>query len=797
MIAELTTGKFLLVDGAMGTMLQKRGLPVGVPPELFNLSHPEILTKVHQEYVAAGADIITANTFQANRYKLPREQLSQVISSGIALARAAKPKYVAYDMGPIGQMMAPMGTLTFTEAYEAFKEQAILAEQAGADLVILETLSDLLEMKSAILAIKENTALPIIATMTFQEDGRTFVGTDPVTATLTLQALGVAALGVNCSLGPQELLPVVKQICQYAKVPVAVQANAGLPQMEAGETVYRISVQAYTQAVAEMLDLGVTVIGGCCGTTPAFTKALRDLLAKRQPVLPQPVSVTAVTSGVATVVLNEGLTVIGERLNPTGKKRLKEAIRQKDHGYLMRSAIEQVTAGADLLDVNVGLPEINEAQMMATVVAHLQEVVNQPLQIDSADATAIEAGCRIYNGRPLINSVNGEEAVMARIFPIVKKYGGVVLGLALDKKGIPETAVQRLAIAKRIVKTAASYGIAKEDVLIDPLVLTASAQQEQVQVTIDTLKLLRAEGICTVAGISNVSFGLPNRPLLNSTFLAACVSAGLNAAIMDPLSEIMMATVGALRVINGQDGEARNYIAHSQQLAISVAPTDQPLPPPAEEDSLQRMIKTGRKEEAPLKTKELLRSKTPLEIVNEEFLPALNEMGTAFEKGQVFLPQLMQSAETVKQAQEVLKAELAKTDQTAISAGKILLATVEGDIHDIGKNIVKMILENYGFQVIDLGKDVPIQTVVTTIQQEEIKLVGLSALMTTTVHNMKKTIAAVKAAGLDCSFMVGGAVLNEEYRAFVGADYYAKDAMASVLIAQRFFAEDGNVKKES
>lgn len=789
-ITELIEGNFLLIDGAMGTMLQQNGLPVGMEPELFNLSHPEVLTAIHQEYVAAGADVITANTFQANRYKLPQEQLPEIIQQAIKLAQAAAPRYVAYDMGPIGQMMAPMGTLTFDAAYEAFKEQAVLAERAGADLVILETMSDLLETKAAVLAIKENTSLPIIATMTFQGDGRTFVGTDPVTATLTLQALGVAALGVNCSLGPAELLPTVAEICRYAKVPVAVQANAGLPEMEDGQTVYRISISEYTEAVAAMLDLGVSVVGGCCGTTPAFTQALRKMLNNRQPVALMPQRVTAVTSGMQTVVLNGKLSLIGERLNPTGKKRLKEAIRQKDFGYILKEAIDQVNAGADLLDVNVGLPEIDEAEMMVAAVQQLQEVVNLPLQIDSSDVRAIEAGARVYNGRPLINSVNGEPEVMEKIFPIVKKYGALVLGLALDKDGIPATAAGRLAVARRIVETAASYGIPKEDVLIDPLVLTASAQQDQVQVTIDTLKLLKDQlGVCTVAGVSNVSFGLPNRPLLNSTFLAACVGAGLDAPIINPLSEMMMTTVHALRVINHQDQDATVYIDKSQQLQISVSQgTNTATNQQANDDSLQTMIKQGRKEETPAKTRELLQTKTPLEIVNEEFLPALNEVGAGFEKGMVFLPQLMQSADAVKQAQEVLKTELAKNDQQAISEGKILLATVEGDIHDIGKNIVKMILENYGFQVIDLGKDVPIETVVDTIREEEIKFAGLSALMTTTVQNMKKTIEAVKAAGLDCAFMVGGAVLNEEYRAFVGADYYAKDAMESVMIAKQFFS---------
>lgn len=795
---------FLLIDGAMGTMLQKNGLPTGMQPEFFNLTHPEVVAKIHEEYVLAGADIITANTFQANRHKIAAEKLPEIITTAVQLARSSNPRFVAYDIGPIGTLMAPYGTLSFEEAYAIFKEQVVLAEAAGADLVILETMSDLLETKAALLAVKENTSLPVFVTMTYQADGRTFVGTDPLTATLTLQALGADAIGLNCSLGPKELLPLVDTILDYAKVPVVVQANAGLPEMEEGKTVYRITVPEYIEHATKMLTKGVRVIGGCCGTTPDFIAALRHILDEKfggQPRLTTPKSVTAVTSGSQTVILNHHLSLIGERLNPTGKKRLKEAIRQEDFAYILREAIDQVQAGADILDVNMGLPEIDEAAMMVKAIGELQGVVNVPLQIDSSSIRAIEAGARVYNGRPLINSVNGKAETMAEIFPIAKKYGGVVLGLALDESGIPETAAGRLVIAQRIVETAASYGIAKEDVLIDPLVLTASAQQDQVQVTLDTLKLLKSElGVQTVAGISNVSFGLPNRPLLNTTFLAACVGAGLDAPIMNPLSEQMMAAVHSLRVINHQDREATTYIEKNQNVTLNAIGGDNKLAAvevnkavnkekivASAEDSLRTMILQGRKDETPIKTAQLLETTSPLEIVNQEFIPALDEVGAKFESGQLFLPQLMQSADAVKRAQAVLKDYLSKHDQQVDKQGKILLATVEGDIHDIGKNIVKMILENYGFDVVDLGKDVPIQKVVDSIREQDIKLVGLSALMTTTVQNMKATITAVKEAGLNCSFMVGGAVLNEEYRAFVGADYYAKDALESVTIAQAFF----------
>ncbi|MEO1781166.1 homocysteine S-methyltransferase family protein [Enterococcus diestrammenae] len=800
-LAALAQG-FLLIDGALGTMLQQNGLPTGLQPEYFNLTHPAIVTGIHEAYVAAGADIVTANTFQANRHKLPQAQLPEIIHAAINLAKASGAPFVAYDMGPIGALMAPYGTLSFDEAYEIFKEQVLLAVEAGVDLVILETMSDLLETKAALLAIKENSNLPVFVTMTYQADGRTFVGTDPVTATLTLQALGADAVGLNCSLGPKELLPLVTEILAVAKVPVVVQANAGLPEMVAGQTVYPISVAEYTSYVTEMLRQGVRIVGGCCGTTPAFIADLRQTLANEfasGPVATTPTSVTAVTSGSQTVRLDQ-VTVIGERLNPTGKKRLQAAIRQEDFGYLLKEAIDQVNAGAAILDVNMGLPEIDEAAMMVQAVGQLQGVVNVPLQIDSSSVAAIEAGARVYNGRPLINSVNGKPETMAAIFPIVKKYGAVVLGLALDEEGIPETAAGRVAIARRIIETAARYGIPKEDVLIDPLVLTASAQQAQVQVTLDTLRLLKEElGVCTVAGVSNVSFGLPNRPLLNATFLAAAIASGLDAAIINPLSQPMMATIHAMRVINGQDQEAATFIAKKDELAVmdsklpgstgSQQPAATTTTTPTAKDSLKTMILQGRKDETPAKTKALLAQYTPLEIVNQEFIPALDEVGANFEAGSLFLPQLMQSAEAVKRAQAVLKDHLASQSEASPNQGKILLATVAGDIHDIGKNIVKMMLENYGFQVVDLGKDVPIEKVVATIREQEIQLVGLSALMTTTVQNMKATIAAVREAGLDCTFMVGGAVLNEEYREFVGADYYAKDALASVTIAQQFFSQ--------
>ncbi|MFZ2718068.1 homocysteine S-methyltransferase family protein [Lactococcus chungangensis] len=790
-LTDLKT-QILLFDGAMGTQLQDRGLPIGGIPEHFNLTHPEVVEAIHRDYVAAGADVITANTFQANTTKMAADELAETIRTAIALAKKSEPKYVAYDMGPTGQLLQPMGTLSFDAAYEMFASQAIIAEQAGADLVIIETVADLLEAKIAVLAVKENTKLPVFVTMTYQEDGRTFVGVDPQTATLTLQNLGVDVLGVNCSLGPKELAPIVATILDYAQIPVMVQANAGLPQMENGETVYKITPETYVAYTQKLLAQGVAVVGGCCGTTPEFIRQLRLLISQTERVYPEPKSGTFIASGLKTLEIGKGLSLIGERINPTGKPRLKEALRENNIGYIIQEAVAQRDAGADILDVNVGLPEIDEAKMMVKTIVELQALLDLPLQIDSSETAALEAGARHYNGIPLINSVNGKPSSMAKILPIVAKYGGVILGLCLDDAGIPETAEKRYQIAEKIVHEAGKYGITPDRVMIDPLVLTASAQQEQVPVTLDTIRLVKERlGCKTVVGLSNISFGLPNRALLNGTFLAQAFGAGLDAPIMNPLSDYMMRVVRSLKVFTGQDTNSEDYIANEQNATIAVTVANGSENQVSTDDTLdlKGMIIKGRKELTAAETRKMLETMTPLDIVNTYFIPALDIVGAQFEKGELFLPQLMQSAEATQQAQEVLKAVLAKSGQKSESLGRLLLATVEGDIHDIGKNIVKMILENYGYDVVDLGKDVPIETVVETVVTQKIKLVGLSALMTTTVQNMKKTITAVKAVAPDTVFMVGGAVLNEEYREFVGADYYAKDAMSSVEITQNFFRQ--------
>lgn len=781
-VREYLKDHILVFDGAMGTMLQNKGMQVGDLPETLNFTHPELVTEIHREYVEAGSDVVSANTFQANEFKLHGcgYTVEQVITQAVKLGKQSGAKFVALDVGPLGQLVEPMGTVKFETAYELFRQQVVAGERAGADLIIIETMSDLYETKAALLAAKENTSLPVIVSLTYQGDGRTFTGTDPITGTITLQSLGADAVGVNCSIGPDDLIPIVEQILTYAQVPVIMQANAGLPKIEDGKTVYDVHAEEFAEAVSRMMDRGVRIVGGCCGTDPDYIRLLRKKADGMKPVATNPKRVTAVTSGTRTVVLDRCVTVIGERINPTGKKRLKEALRENRMDYIVGEAINQANAGADVLDVNVGLPEIDEPAMIARAVKEVQGVTNLPVQVDSSDPAAIESGVRACNGRPIINSVNGKAENLAAVLPIVKKYGAVVVGLTLDEDGIPATAEGRFAVAKRIVETAAEYGIPKEDILIDCLTLTASAQQEQVLATLDAIKLVKERlGVKTVLGVSNVSFGLPSRPLLNSVFLAAAFGAGLDAPILNPLSKEMMDAVNTFRVINYQDRDAVCYIDRY----ANAQPAQQAV---VGEISLKEMIVQGRKEEAPAKVRELLQTTPALEVIDSHFVPALDIVGQRYEKGEIFLPQLMQSAETVKASFEVIKASMDVGEKTQ-SKGRVIVATVLGDIHDIGKNIAKMLLENYGYDVIDLGKDVPIETVVQTAKEQDIQLIGLSALMTTTVKNMKDTISAIRGAGLNCKIMVGGAVLNEEYAEFVGADFYVKDGRESVELAQSIF----------
>ena len=772
------TNRFYITDGGMGTMLQKSGLKAGDLPELFNITNPDAVLHIHKSFVDAGSDIITANTFGANRLKFDNETLEKVITKGIELAKLSGGEFTALDIGPTGALLEPIGSLKFEEAYDIFAQQIKIGARAGADLIIIETMSDLLEIKAAILAAKENSDLPIIATMTFDSDKRTFLGTDPVTAAISLSSFGVDALGVNCSLGPDELFDIVKKMIEYSKVPVAVQPNAGLPTIENGQTIYKITPEDFAKSCEKIIDAGVLIIGGCCGTTPEHIEALSKMLDKKSPVnIPVP-RYTAFTSSRITVELNgNNSAIIGERINPTGKKKLKEALRNKDYDYVINEAISQQENGADVLDVNAGLPEIDEKETLKKLIREIQTVSSLPLQIDSSDPEAIEAAVRVYNGKPIINSVNGSKESLDSILPIVKKYGASVVALTLDEKGIPQTAEDRLEVARKIIDEAAKYGISKDDIIVDCLVLTVSTNQSMVKETLKAVSLVKKElGVKTVLGVSNVSFGMPDRETINAVFLAEAFGVGLDMPILNPMSEKYRQVIAAHKVINNEDISGESFFAkygnvRATPSAVATADID-----------LKAIIVSGRKALASDATKKLLETEKPIDIINNYFIPALDEVGNCFESGKMFLPQLMASAQAVKHGFNAIKDYLGETTATK---GKILLATVKGDIHDIGKNIVKMLLENYGYNIIDLGKDVDPEDIVKTVIDENVKLVGLSALMTTTVKSMAETISALKEAGADCKIMVGGAVLNKEYADMVGADFYVSDATESAKVAAR------------
>lgn len=785
-MAQIDFNKMIVFDGAMGSLIQAEGLEAGELPENYNIQRPEIISKIHKSYIDAGADVILTNTFGASKYKLKEKSLKvyEVVQKAVEIARsAAGEKLVALDIGPLGQMLSPMGTLSFEDAYLAFKEQIIAGSSAGADLILIETMSDIYEAKAAILAAKENSNLPVICTMTFQQDGRTLTGTDPFTMVNILQSLGIDALGINCSLGPKEMMGIVEEILKHSRIPVIVQPNAGLPKIVDGRTIYDIGPQEFSQYILEMARLGVNIVGGCCGTTPEHIREIKSLLKGYTPKTKETEKFTAASSGTKTAVIGKGVNIIGERINPTGKKLFKKALLNGDMEYIQKEALAQKDAGAHILDVNVGLPEIDEKAFMIKAVKEIQKIVNLPLMIDSSRPDVLEATARIYNGRPILNSVNGEEKVMDAIFPIAKKYGCLLIALTLDETGIPETAEKRLEIARRIVDRAGEYGIKKEDIIVDCLVLTASAQQKEVKETIKAVALVKEKlGVKTTLGISNVSFGLPARNILNRTFLDMALTAGLDAPIINPMEEEMLNSVKAFSVLWNYDKNGKSFIENFSE--------SRPIETIIKKDKsidLKRVIIDGMREEAALLTRELLVKKKPLEIVDEYLIPALDIVGERYESGDIFLPQLIQSAETVKRAFEVLKENMKDDKFGYDTKGKIVLATVKGDIHDIGKNIVKILLENYGFIVYDLGKDAPTEKIIEKVSDENITLVGLSALMTTTVRSMEETIKALKSRYPFCKVMVGGAVLNENYASMIGADYYGRDAREAVKIAQNFF----------
>ena len=784
---KINQGQMLLFDGAMGTMLQKRGLTGGELPERYNIEKQDMIKDIHSTYLKSGAEIITTNTFGANRLKMKDigYSVKDIIKGAVDCAKAAikandGKDYIALDVGPIGQLMAPMGTLTFDEAYSIIKEQVMAGEEAGCDAILFETFSDIYELKAGVLAAKENTKLPVFATMTFESNGRTLTGTNPETMVAILEGLGVNVLGMNCSLGPAESKPMLEKILKEASVPVMIQPNAGLPVIKNGETVYNVTEDEFISEVSSFIDKGLQVMGGCCGTTPSYIEKISNLVKGKTAVKRTVKRKTKVTSAVGTFLLGDGFKIIGERINPTGKKKLKEALLTNNMDYIIKEAITQEEAGAAILDVNVGLPELKEDEKIVEVIRLLQEITNLPLQIDSSEVAAIEMGCRYYNGKPLINSVNGKKESMDAILPIAKKYGGAFVALTLDESGIPATAEERFKIAKKIMNEAEKYGIPKEDIIVDCLVLTASAQQKEVMETIKAVRKVHEElGLKTVLGVSNVSFGLPNRPLVNKTFLTMAMTAGLDVAILNPMAVDMIEAIDAFKVLSAEDEDGVSFINRYGGLAKTEKPIEK-----IEEASLETIILQGLKDSSAPKTRELLKVQTPLEIVNTILIPALDVVGKRFEKGELFLPQLIQSAETVKNAFVVIKeAIFASGEGASEDKGKIILATVKGDIHDIGKNIVKVLMENYGYNVIDLGKDVDPALIVETALKENVDLIGLSALMTTTVKNMEETIKLIKDAGIKAPVVVGGAVLTECYAQMIGADFYGKDARESVSIA--------------
>ena len=792
-IREEIGKRILFFDGGMGTLLQEQGLQAGELPETWNLKNPEPIIQIHKAYLAAGADIILANTFGANRFKYG-EDLEKIVTAGVANAKKAvaesgKKAYVALDIGSTGKLLKPMGTLDFEEAVGVFAEIIRVGEKAGADLILIETMSDTYELKAAVLAAKENSALPIMATVIFDESKKMLTGASPQVVVSLLEGLGVDALGINCGLGPKQMKEIVKELLKYASIPVIVNPNAGLPRSENGKTVFDVGAEEFAEDMEEIVTMGAWFAGGCCGTTPAHIQAMVEKCKEITPVPITPKNYTFVTSYSTAVELGGIPVIIGERINPTGKSKFKQALRDHNIDYILEEGVKQEDSGAHILDVNVGLPEIDEAAMMETIVYELQSIMPIPLQIDTTNMEAMERALRIYNGKPMINSVNGKEEIMHQIFPLVQKYGGTVVGLALDEAGIPDTAEGRLAVAKKIYDTAAQYGIKPKDIVIDALTMTMSTDNNSANITLDTVREIKAHGGRTVLGVSNISFGLPQREVINSGFFLMAMQAGLSAGIINPNARAMIQAYDTYCVLGGFDSQCMSYIekyavAEPTPVAQTVTSVKQAGKAVTGNLSLTDCIVKGLKEQAYKATKDELGTKDTMEIINGELVPALDIVGKGFEKGTVFLPQLLMSAEAAKAGFEAIKEYVSSQGTNQEKKATIVIATVKGDIHDIGKNIVKVLLENYGYDVIDLGKDVPPETVVDKVIETHAPLVGLSALMTTTVVSMEETIKKLHESAPWCKIMVGGAVLTQEYADMIGADFYGKDAMQSVYYAE-------------
>lgn len=791
-IREELGRRIIFFDGGLGSLLQERGLKPGELPETWNLTRPEVLYDIHRAYLDAGADIILANTFGANGFKY--DNLEEIVTAAVvnakkAVADSGRKAYVALDMGPTGKLLKPMGTLDFEECVSIYADVVRYGAKAGADLILIETMSDTYELKAAVLAAKENSSLPVVATVVFDEHHKMLTGATPEVVVAMLEGLRVDAIGMNCGLGPKQMKPIFETMARYASIPLVITPNAGLPRSENGKTVYDVGPEEFAEDMEEIINMGAWMAGGCCGTTPAHIKALTERCSG---ITPKPLTdkdYTIVTSYSTAVELGGRPVIIGERINPTGKSKFKQALRDNNMEYILEEGVKQADSGAHILDVNVGLPEIDEPAMMRRTVYELQSVLPLPLQIDTTDPVAMEQAMRIYNGKPMINSVNGKEEIMHQIFPLVQKYGGTVVGLALDEAGIPDTAEGRLAVAKKIYDTAAQYGIKPKDIVIDALTMTMSTDNNSANITLDTVREIKAHGGRTVLGVSNISFGLPQREVINSGFFLMAMQAGLSAGIINPNARAMIQAYDTYCVLGGFDSQCMSYIekyavAEPTPVAQTVTSVKQAGKAVTGNLSLTDCIVKGLKEQAYKATKEELGTKDTMEIINGELVPALDIVGKGFEKGTVFLPQLLMSAEAAKAGFEAIKEYVSSQGTNQEKKATIVIATVKGDIHDIGKNIVKVLLENYGYDVIDLGKDVPPEEVVDKVIETHAPLVGLSALMTTTVVSMEETIKKLHESAPWCKIMVGGAVLTQEYADMIGADFYGKDAMQSVYYAE-------------
>lgn len=792
-LLDLIKEKRIYLDGGTGTVLQCMGIQPGESPERWNIEHPERITELHKKYFEAGSNVVFTNTFGINREKF--EDYRELIKAGIDCARAAAEdrddRFVAFDMGPLGKMLEPLGNLPFEEAVSIFADNVKAAAEFGADLIVIETMNDAYETKAAVLAAKENCDLPVFVTNAYDGSGRLMTGATPQAMIAMLEGLGVDALGMNCSFGPDKMLEIIGEFREYASVPVIVKPNAGMPEVVNGKTVFNINPDQFAEYMVELAQQGGMILGGCCGTTPEHVKKMTEATSGIEYKYPEKKDHTLISSYTHAVVIGDDPKLIGERINPTGKKKLKEALKNKDMDYILGEAVKQEEAGVQILDVNVGLPEIDEVEMMRDAVKEIQAVTALPLQIDTSDAEAMEAGMRIYNGKPLVNSVNGKEKVMEEIFPLVKKYGGTVIALTLGEEGIPETAEGRLEIALKIVEKAKEYGIDKKDIIVDPLAMTISSDQRSARVALEVVKQLKKIGIKTSMGVSNISFGLPKRDLINSTFFANALEQGMNCAIMNPFSASMMDVYHAFRALNGYDENCMEYIRYAEERPDTVQASGAKTAAGRKEtgtgssDDLKYCIIKGMKDKAVKAAETMLISEDPLDIINGYIVPALDEIGKDFEEKRAYLPQLLMSADAASGAFDVIKTKLPKSEE---GAGRdVIMATVKGDIHDIGKNIVKVLLQSYGFKVIDLGKDVAPEAIRDCALERKCSLVGLSALMTTTVPAMEETIKAIRATGEDIKVMVGGAVLSAEYAEMIGADWYSPDGMDAVRYAERHY----------